>query len=56
LGVEKSTSERKKGEDDAEFSSSNRVNKLKPANIDNKSLQSETQNQTISKTNTETQS
>jgi hypothetical protein len=56
LGVGKRTSERKKGEDDAEFNSSSRVNKLKLANNDNKSLQSETQNQTISKTNTETQS
>ena len=41
LGVGKRTSERKKGEDDAEFSSSSRVNNLKPANTDNKSLQGE---------------
>ena len=55
LGVGKRTSERKKGEDDAEFNSSSRVNKLKPANTDNKSLQCESQNQTISETNTKTQ-
>jgi hypothetical protein len=32
LGVGKRTSERKNGKDDAEFSSSSAVNKLKPAN------------------------
>jgi len=56
MGVGIRTSERKKGEDDAKFGSSSRVNKLKPDNTDNKWLQSETQNKTFSETNTRMQS